>query len=149
MNSVDSKRPLTILHTNDFHNHLSAGSGAQIARIVAATAEPNLLVDAGDAGGSSNVTFRTAGEPILEEMSRLGYCAMTVGNRDFHVSRLGFRSKLFKARFPVLCANVRPSGTVIRSPSLTLSARWPDRTQQMNRSCDPTSFGTPANGRYW
>jgi 2',3'-cyclic-nucleotide 2'-phosphodiesterase (5'-nucleotidase family) len=43
-------------------------------------------------------------------MSRLGYNAMTVGNRDFHVSRFGFRAKLNRARFPILCANIRPSG---------------------------------------
>ena len=65
-----------------------------------------LLLDAGDAGGSGNLTFRAGGEPILERMSALGYDAMTVGNRDFHLTRTGFRCKLIRAAFPILCANV-------------------------------------------
>src|SRR5437588_12984859 len=105
----DSPCPLTIIHTNDLHNRLTSAATNKIFGIVQNTPEPKLLLDAGDAGGSTNLTYRTAGEPILEEMSGLGYDAMTVGNRDFHVSRTGFRSKLFRARFPLLCANVRPS----------------------------------------
>lgn len=112
MAPADNKRPLTILHTNDFHNRLTASAACAIEQIFARTQEPKLLIDSGDAGGSTNITFRSAGEPILEEMSRLGYSAMTVGNRDFHVSRHGFRAKLFRAGFPILCANIRPSGTV-------------------------------------
>src|SRR5436309_1090542 len=110
MAPADNKRPLTILHTNDFHNRLSAAAADNIARMFAQTRGPRMLIDAGDAGGSTNITFRSGGEPILDEMSRLGYSAMTVGNRDFHVSRPGFRAKLARAKFPILCANVRPSG---------------------------------------
>src|SRR5688572_17111827 len=40
-------------------------------------------------------------------MSDIGYDAMTVGNREFHFTRAGFFAKLSKARFPILCANVR------------------------------------------
>jgi 2',3'-cyclic-nucleotide 2'-phosphodiesterase (5'-nucleotidase family) len=109
MASSGSKRPLTILHTNDFHNRLTTQSAEKIRRRLAETAEPRLLLDAGDAGGSTNITFRPGGEPILSLMSELGYAAMTVGNRDFHVSRTGFRTKVYRAQFPVLCANVRPS----------------------------------------
>ncbi len=68
-----------------------------------------LLLDAGDAGGSGNITYRAGGEPILDAMSDAGYDAMTVGNRDFHFSRAGFEAKLRRARFPVLCANLRRS----------------------------------------
>jgi 5'-nucleotidase/UDP-sugar diphosphatase len=109
MPSPDSKRRLTILHTNDFHNQLSSAHINRIAQLYARTSDPKLLLDAGDAGGSTNITFHFDGEPILDEMSRLGYSAMTVGNRDFHVSRLGFRAKLGRAQFPILCANIRPS----------------------------------------
>ena len=98
MAQVDNRQPLTIFHTNDFHNRLSATGAETIFRRMRETPEPKLLLDAGDAGGSSNLTFRNEGEPILEEMSRLGYDAMTVGNRDFHVSRMGFRAKLFRAK---------------------------------------------------
>lgn len=111
MPAIDRRPPLTILHTNDFHDRLTAGRADSIAQLLGRTADPKLLVDAGDAGGSSNVTFRSGGEPIFDEMNRLGYAAMTVGNRDFHLSRSGFRAKLSRAGFPVLCANVRPSRT--------------------------------------
>lgn len=107
-----SKRPLTILHTNDFHNHLNANRLDKIAAVTASCAEPKLLLDAGDAVGSGNITFRPGGEPILDELSRAGYGAMTLGNREFHVSRIGFRTKVSRARFPVLCANIRPSRAV-------------------------------------
>ena len=64
------------------------------------------MLDAGDAGGSGNLTFHADGEPILDRMNALGYDAMTVGNRDFHLTRMGFRCKLARATFPILCANV-------------------------------------------
>lgn len=110
---LDNKRALTILHTNDFHNHLTAEKEAKIRERFLSFCEPKLMLDAGDAGGSGNVTFRPGGEPILSRMSDMGYSAMTVGNRDFHVSRMGFRCKLFRAAFPILCANVRPSRPVV------------------------------------
>ena len=53
------------------------------------------------------MTYRPGGERILDIMSDIGYDAMTVGNREFHFSAVGFRAKVSHARFPVLCANVR------------------------------------------
>lgn len=99
----------TILHTNDFHNRLTLTQAERLTKLRSEIDGRGLLLDAGDAGGSGNVTFRTSGEPILETMSEIGYDAMTVGNRDFHVTRVGFKSKLFRARFPILCANIRSS----------------------------------------
>jgi 2',3'-cyclic-nucleotide 2'-phosphodiesterase (5'-nucleotidase family) len=108
---------VTLLHTNDFHNHLTPDKAARLAALRSSLGESGLLLDAGDAGSSGNVTFKPGGEPILELMSDSGYDAMTVGNRDFHFSQVGFTAKLFRARFPVLCANVRP-----RDPSSPLPA---------------------------
>jgi 2',3'-cyclic-nucleotide 2'-phosphodiesterase (5'-nucleotidase family) len=71
---------------------------------------PVLLVDAGDAIGAGNLTFNPAGEAILERMTAIGYHAMTIGNREFHLTEIGFTTKLNRARFPVLCANVRARG---------------------------------------
>ena len=100
---------ISILHTNDLHNHIPTSRFAIIQKLRGELGDKCLLLDAGDAGGSGNITFKRAGEPILEEMSDAGYDAMTVGNRDFHVTAFGFRSKLFRARFPILCANLRLS----------------------------------------
>jgi 2',3'-cyclic-nucleotide 2'-phosphodiesterase (5'-nucleotidase family) len=39
-------------------------------------------------------------------MSDIGYDAMAMGNREFHVSEGLLKRKIDKARFPVLCANM-------------------------------------------
>ena len=97
---------LRVLHTNDFHNHLSA---RQAAFIQEAKAERDnvLLLDSGDAISAGNVGVRPGGEPILTLMSETGYDAMTLGNREFHVAEALLRLKLSKAEFPILCANIR------------------------------------------
>jgi 2',3'-cyclic-nucleotide 2'-phosphodiesterase (5'-nucleotidase family) len=99
----------TILHTNDFHNRLTCAQAARLTELRKALNGNGLLLDAGDAISSGNITFRPGGEPILDQMRRIGYDALTVGNREFHLSRYGFNRKLFRAKFPILCANVRPS----------------------------------------
>jgi 2',3'-cyclic-nucleotide 2'-phosphodiesterase (5'-nucleotidase family) len=97
----------TILHTNDFHNRLNQPQIARLQELRRDLGSHGLLLDAGDAVGSGNITFRPGGEPILEQMTAIGYDAMTVGNREFHFSKLGFETKLGRARFPVLCGNIR------------------------------------------
>lgn len=102
---------LQIIHTNDFHDRLTDAAADRLAglkRELMATGG-GLLLDAGDAGGAGNLTYHSGGELILERMSRIGYDAMTVGNRDFHLTRVGFRCKLSRATFPILCANVYPA----------------------------------------
>ena len=97
----------TLLHTNDLHNHLHVAQAGLLRRARAAIHDTGLLLDAGDAVASGNITFHHDGEAILDTMSDIGYDAMTVGNREFHFLRRGFDCKLRRARFPVLCANVR------------------------------------------
>ncbi len=97
---------LTLLHTNDFHNHLSVSQAAFI-RQAKAERENVLLLDAGDAISAGNVGVRPGGEPILTLMSETGYDAMTLGNREFHVADALLRLKIGKAAFPILSANMR------------------------------------------
>ena len=99
----------TLLHTNDFHNHLSDVQADYLCRLRAAVGTHGLLVDAGDAVASGNITYKSGGEAILKTMNTIGYDAMSVGNREFHFSRVGFHCKVGLARFPVLCANIRLS----------------------------------------
>ena len=107
---------ITILHTNDFHNHLSEAQAAKLKERRAALGDSGLLLDAGDAISSGNITYKPGGEPILDLMSDAGYDAMTVGNREFHFSQAGFCAKVGRARFPVLCANVRAKGEGTKLP---------------------------------
>ncbi len=99
-------KTLRVLHTNDFHNHLSASQAAFIKK-AKAERENVLLLDAGDAISAGNVGVRAGGEPILILMSETGYEAMTLGNREFHVADALLRIKISKAQFPILCANIR------------------------------------------
>lgn len=97
-----------LFHTNDFHGHLSE-AGADCLRQAVADLQgaPYLLLDAGDAVKAGNIGVNPFGEPILERMSDLGYHAMTMGNREFHVLHAALATKINRARFPVLCANAR------------------------------------------
>ena len=99
-------KTLTILHTNDFHNHLNALQAAFI-KAEKEKLENVLLLDAGDAISAGNIGVRPGGEPILTLMSETGYDAMTLGNREFHVADTLLRLKIGKAGFPILCANIR------------------------------------------
>lgn len=100
---------LHILHTNDFHNALTDAGAARLRQaIIALGNAPYLLLDAGDAIKAGNVGVNPFGEPILDRMSDLGYHAMTLGNREFHVVSAALETKINRARFPVLCANIRP-----------------------------------------
>jgi 2',3'-cyclic-nucleotide 2'-phosphodiesterase (5'-nucleotidase family) len=106
---------LVVLHTNDLHNRLvRCQERAQYLRDQVQRERQRegavLLLDAGDAVGAGNLTFHPGGEPILDWMSDLGYDAMTVGNREFHFTETGFVTTLSRARFPVLCANIRAQG---------------------------------------
>ncbi len=103
---MSASQTLTVLHTNDFHNHFSAAQAAWV-RAERATHENVLLLDAGDAISAGNIGVRPGGEPILARMSETGYDAMTLGNREFHVADALLRLKINQAAFPVLCANLR------------------------------------------
>ncbi len=97
---------LHILHTNDFHSHLTPAQ-AQVLRAAREGLEDVLLLDAGDAVSAGNLGVRPGGEPILTLMSETGYDAMTLGNREFHIADVLLRRKISEARFPILCANMR------------------------------------------
>jgi 5'-nucleotidase len=100
-------RTLTVIHTNDFHNHLTPAQAAMIAKLHAEAGPDSLLLDAGDAILAGNVGVRLAGEPVLRLMSEADYDAMTMGNREFHVADTVLRHKIGDAKFPVLSANMR------------------------------------------
>jgi 2',3'-cyclic-nucleotide 2'-phosphodiesterase (5'-nucleotidase family) len=115
---------LHVLHTNDFHDGLDDVGEARLrAAVNACAGAPYLLLDAGDAIRAGNVGVNPFGEPILDRMSALGYHAMTMGNREFHVWQAALETKIRRARFPVLCANVRSRGdrALPVQPNVTIS----------------------------
>ena len=104
---------LVVLHTNDLHGRLTDSQADRLRALKRESGHCTLLVDAGDAVASGNVTYRPGGEAALERMSAAGYDAMAVGNREFNFTEAGFAAKTTLARFPVLCANVRARGEAV------------------------------------
>jgi 2',3'-cyclic-nucleotide 2'-phosphodiesterase (5'-nucleotidase family) len=98
---------LTILHTSDLHNQLTVEMSESLCHIRESLGV-DLMLDSGDAIWAGNIFWWPWGEPILRRMLAAGYDAMCLGNREFHLSSIGLRSKLSKAVFPVVCANIRP-----------------------------------------
>ncbi len=100
------KMPITIFHTNDFHNKLTEPQAERLRDLKTGT-PGSLLLDCGDAIWAGNVFFRPGGEPVLRMMNHAGYDAMCMGNREFHFLATGLRQKIGWANFPVLSANIR------------------------------------------
>ncbi|MBT9587894.1 metallophosphoesterase [bacterium] len=100
-----------ILYTNDLHNH-----AGPLAHLEAHRQANSLLLDGGDALAGSNTAFRW-NEPILHQMRRLGYAAMTMGNREFHYCRWIHRWREQEREFPLLACNLQD----LRQP------QWPWR----------------------
>lgn len=98
---------LSILHTNDFHNHFSMDQASYLSKRKAELAPSVLLLDAGDAVAAGNIGVTPAGETILKTMSSAGYDAMTLGNREFHVVEAALKHKIGNAQFPILSGNMR------------------------------------------
>jgi len=108
---------LIVYHSNDMHGRhevldLLESQDRQAASI---------LLDGGDAISGSNTLFHLD-EPILERMSRVGYAAMAMGNREFHYFRGIHQRRKAQRSFPVLAANLQDLRTS--------SAFW-DRTLEL------------------
>ncbi len=96
---------LRVLFTNDLHGKLSDAGAEYLARLKAERTG-TLLLDAGDAIRTGNVGIPLRPEPVWQRMEVAGYDALTLGNREFHVTEGGLRAKLKGAPMPVLCANM-------------------------------------------
>ena len=101
-----------IIHTNDFHDRLSPNAANRLVGIVESCPYPHLVLDAGDCIKAGNLGASIGQERIWNEMRRVGYDAITVGNRETHPMLSVVRGKLAGAPCPVLSANqVTKSGT--------------------------------------
>ena len=99
-------RSLLILHTNDFHGHISEeakyAGAARITTLFKQTrAERNdvLILD----GTPVSTLFK--GVPIFEVMSRMGYDAGLLGNHEFDYGWKQISKFTATANFPLLNAN--------------------------------------------
>jgi 5'-nucleotidase len=124
---------VTILHTNDFHDRFEpiskydstcapednaagecfGGIARMVTAIEGARAEAEgdvLLLDAGDQFQGSLFFTQYAGDVAAEFMNELGYDAMAVGNHEFDKGPEGLADFVAQVDFPVLSANIDPSG---------------------------------------
>lgn len=123
---------LTILHTNDTHDHLESYAGKQgetlggIARratlfkqIKAKT--PNVLVfDAGDCFQGTPIFTFFAGEADYKAMQQAGYDATTVGNHDLDNGLANLKKQAAHLDFPPLSCNLTDGDGKLLFPSTRL-----------------------------
>ncbi len=97
---------IALVHTNDAHNRWNE---AFVARLRELKVQHNaLLLDSGDCIRSGNIGIPLRPEPAWDWMRQAGYDAITIGNREFHITAGGFLAKTRGAPCPLLCANIRP-----------------------------------------
>ena len=121
---------VTLLHTNDMHGRLSDKRARALLELKQSLAEP-VVLDAGDALAAGNLYPNPFGEPILERMGRVGYDAMCLGNREFHLLSSVLKWKLGGCRHEVLSANLR----VRRGESPPVGRVWRRTLSNGVRTC--------------
>jgi len=123
----DTKKHITILHTNDVHSHIDAfpkdhsrypnlGGLARRAALVETIRKENsntLLFDAGDIFQGTPYFNFYGGELEFKLMSMLKYDAATIGNHDFDNGLNGLFAQLPHAKFELLSANYDFSNTLM------------------------------------
>jgi len=100
---------LRIVYTNDLHARLERlPSIAETIAVVRASADPVLLVDAGDAWHDFRVPVHAVwgADEMVEWMNRTRYDAMALGNHDLYVGWRKLQQLVSRADFPVLGANL-------------------------------------------
>jgi 2',3'-cyclic-nucleotide 2'-phosphodiesterase (5'-nucleotidase family) len=107
-------RPLTILHTNDLHAHLTPDEqgGGGFARLTTVVRQERarcaacLFMNAGDLVQGTPVSTLFHGSPMYEIANTMGTEVSTLGNHEFDYGMPRIREYARIARFPVLSANV-------------------------------------------
>ena len=124
---IQSKKHITILHTNDTHSHIEpfeashykyANKGGVARRATAVEAirkeNPNtLLLDAGDIFQGTPYFNYFGGELEFKLMSMLKYDLATIGNHDFDNSIEGLYKQLPNANFNFVSANYDFKNTIL------------------------------------
>jgi len=123
----ETKKHLTILHTNDVHSHIdpfpknhseyaNLGGLARRATLVEGIRKENpntLLFDAGDIFQGTPYFNFYGGELECKLMSMLKYDAATIGNHEFDNGIEGLLAQMPHAEFDLLSANYDFSNTVM------------------------------------
>ncbi len=125
--SENSKKHITILHTNDVHSHIEAfgpndprnanmGGIARRATLIGQIRNENpntLLLDAGDIFQGTPFFNFYGGELEFKLMSMLKYDAATIGNHDFDNGIDGLFAQLPHADFDFISSNYDFRNTIM------------------------------------
>jgi len=125
--SENTKKHITILHTNDVHSHIeplgpndprnpNMGGVARRATLVEQIRAENpntLLLDAGDIFQGTPYFNFYGGELEFKLMSKLKYDAATLGNHDFDNGLSGLLSQMPHAEFDFISSNYDFSDTIL------------------------------------
>lgn len=125
--SENSKKHITILHTNDVHSHIepfgpedarnaNMGGVARRATLVEQIRKENphtLLLDAGDIFQGTPFFNFYGGELEFKLMSMLKYDAATIGNHDYDNGIDGLYAQLPHADFEFISSNYDFSNTIL------------------------------------
>tara|TARA_R110002051_G_scaffold127537_3_gene201163 strand:+ start:729 stop:1637 length:909 start_codon:yes stop_codon:yes gene_type:complete len=124
---LDTKKKITILHTNDVHSHIdpfpethseypNLGGLARRATLVESIRKENpntLLFDAGDIFQGTPYFNFYGGELEFKLMSMLKYDASTIGNHDFDNGIDGLYAQLPHAKFQFIISNYDFTNTLM------------------------------------
>lgn len=116
---VPGSGTLVLMHTNDMHGRLVAGSsdGMGLDRLSGlvksrrATGDAVLLLDAGDALHGQPAVTLSRGKAMLDVMNAIGYEAFVPGNHDFNYGQARLLELAAMADFPFLAANITVDAT--------------------------------------
>ena len=125
--SKNTKKHITILHTNDVHSHIepfgpndgrnpNMGGVARRATLVEQIRAENpntLLLDAGDIFQGTPYFNFYGGELEFKLMSKLKYDAATLGNHDFDNGLDGLLAQMPHAEFDFISSNYDFSNTIL------------------------------------
>ena len=124
-------KPLTILHSNDLHAHLTpddqdVGGFARLATEVRrqkAQCAACLYLNAGDIVQGTPVSTLFHGAPVYQIANLLGLDASTLGNHDFDYGWRRTQEFMRIAHFPIVSANVvDKDGKTMTHPYVILTA---------------------------
>jgi 2',3'-cyclic-nucleotide 2'-phosphodiesterase (5'-nucleotidase family) len=121
-------RPLTILHINDMHAHISPsdqglGGFAYLATAIRrerANCPECILLSAGDLVQGTPVSTIFHGLPVFEMANLLGFDAATLGNHEFDYGWMQARKFMQTADYPVVSANVVGADNRLFAPAYVI-----------------------------
>ena len=111
---------ITLIHTNDLHGSLTP---KKLPFLSSLRKGADLYLDSGDCIQAGNLGVPLKPDPAWPLLAEAGCDAGTIGNRESHVLRSAFQSKLKGCEHPLVCANLheKKSDDPL-PPSLTIDA---------------------------